>query len=124
MQWQKSVVSLDCHYKQSLLYYNNNLGKQMQKSSIHKNKWLVCISLLILFTMQISAVVHANEHLLNTSETKCILHLEAEQFSNLLATKNLVFVQKQQIVKPYIQHKGLNSNPLLINYLSRAPPRL
>ncbi len=96
----------------------------MQKISIKNNKLFVFISLLILFTMQISAVVHANEHLLNTSETRCIVHLEAEQFSNLLNTKNLELIQNQQVVKPYIQNKGLISNRIIISYLSRAPPSI
>ncbi len=95
----------------------------MQKITI-KSKLFVYLSLLILSFMQISAVAHANEHLLNTSETRCIVHLEAEQFSNLLNAKNLELIQKQQVVKPNIQNKGLISNRIIISYLSRAPPSI
>ncbi len=95
----------------------------MQQKSI-QNKRFVSLFLLILLTMQISAVTHANEHLLNTSETQCIVHFDAEQFSNLLTPKNLELIQKQQVVKPYIQNKGLISNRIIISYLSRAPPSI
>jgi len=88
-----------------------------------KSRLFVFLSLLILSFMQISAVAHANEHLLNTSETRCITHLEAEQFSNLLTANTLELNHKQQVDKPKIQKKRLTSNCILISYLSRAPPR-
>ena len=90
----------------------------------NNRKILASLILLVLLFMQLSAVSHANEHLLNTSETKCIIHLEAEQFSNLLSTHNPELSENNQVHYPIIQNKSLSSNHIIISYLSRAPPGL
>ena len=90
----------------------------------NNRKILASMILLVLLFMQLSAVSHANEHLLTTSETKCIIHLEAEQFSNLLSAKNPELTENEQVHNSYIQYKSLSSNHIIISYLSRAPPGL
>lgn len=79
-------------------------------------------ALLLLISMQFAAIVHANEHALNSTEQLCIIHLELSKFSDLILANSSILAVSTQIFIPYLLINRSIFPTSSANYLSRAPP--
>ena len=96
----------------------------MSNTPCLKKYKLAISALLLLIVMQFAAIAHANQHDFKSTDLRCITHLEAEQFSNLLhSTQPETAIQKRAI-KPTLIKLERSFSQSLASYSSRAPPSL
>ncbi len=98
------------------------MQRKNQQRMLQQRTILVFSILLVLLFMQFSAMSHAAEHPLNTTELSCITHLEAEQFSNLLIVKGFEIIDNHNTLILHLHNKNFTINGSTQNYQSRAPP--
>lgn len=116
------VIDKNAYY-QFVAYGEKRISKMFKKERHKKYKLAISCLLLLLF-MQFAAIAHESEHSFNSTDIICIIHLDVNQFSNLLhSSQSVSYFQAQQII-PLRLLTNLVTPKTLTNYLSRAPPAL